>query len=101
MPLKKDGKISPMKRNLFLSFLFLCTTLFASIHESEHIKGHDHTKCQICVINANMAAPDSVSHAEIVSPLQFDAIALENKELFSHAKIFTYNAQAPPLSPQF
>lgn len=97
MLLKKDGKIAPMKRNLFLSFLFLCTTLFASIHESEHIKGHDHTKCQVCVINANMAAPDAVSHAEFVSPLRFDAILFESRALFSHAKHFTYNAQAPPL----
>jgi hypothetical protein len=86
-----------MKRNLFLSLLFLFTTTFASIHETKHI-GHEHdsASCDVCVVSANFlsgALDVAVVDVEVV---HFEAIdALEIIQI-PHAMKVANHSRAPP-----
>lgn len=87
-----------MKRNLFLSLLFLFTTTFALIHETKHI-GHEQESaaCDVCVVSANFlsgALDAVVADVEIV---HFEAIeALEIIQI-PHAMKVENHSRAPPL----
>ncbi|MDO8453280.1 MAG: hypothetical protein Q7S59_01765 [Sulfurimonas sp.] len=86
-----------MKFRLILSVLFIIATTFTALHEIEHVKSHDSSTCQVCIVDNHSVSADVVVDFKEVELFSFKSIFLQTQILNSQAKQTTYKSRAPPL----
>jgi hypothetical protein len=67
-----------MKLKVIISILFIIATTFTAIHEIEHVKQHDSSTCQVCIVDDHSVSADIVDDFKDV-------------EIFSSAKEIPLN----------
>ncbi|MCX6075396.1 MAG: hypothetical protein NTW78_00750 [Campylobacterales bacterium] len=85
-----------MKLKLILSILFIIATTFTALHEIEHVKNHDSSTCQICIVDNHSVSADVVVDFKEVELFSFESIFLQTLILNSQTKQTTYKSRAPP-----
>ncbi|MFA6196105.1 MAG: hypothetical protein WC656_05640 [Sulfurimonas sp.] len=87
-----------MKLKLILSLLFTIATIFSALHEVEHLKHHDSSTCQICIVDDHSVSADILNNFKENIFVTFDAIPLQKNQIqIPHAKKNTNHSNAPPL----
>jgi len=86
-----------MKLRLILSILFIIATTFTALHEIEHVKNHNSSTCQICIVDNHSVSGDIIVDFKEVELLSFEQIFLQTQILNFQTKQTTYKSRAPPL----
>ncbi len=85
-----------MRLRLILSIFFIIATTFTALHEIEHVKNHNSSTCQICIVDDHSVSADIVVDFKEVELFSFESILLQTQILNSQAKQTTYKSRAPP-----
>jgi hypothetical protein len=86
-----------MKLRLLLSIFFIIATTFTALHEIEHVKNHDSSKCQICIVDDHSVSADIAVDFKEVVLFSFEQISSQTQILNFQTKQTTYKSRAPPL----
>jgi len=85
-----------MKLKLFISILFIIATTFTALHEIEHVKNHDSSTCQVCIVDDHLTSADLVDSFKEISTFNFEKISSQNIVSNFNHKNHSYQTRAPP-----
>jgi len=87
-----------MKLRLLLSILFIIATSFTALHEIEHIKHHDSSSCQICIVDDHLTSADIVDEFKEIITFSFEKISSLTTISNIYSKNHSYQTRAPPFN---
>lgn len=86
-----------MKFKVLISLLFIISTTFAAVHETEHIQGdHDDSTCIECIVGKTSLSPDIIDFKEEISTNLYTNIGFTLQLLSIHFKKRDNHSTAPP-----
>ncbi len=89
-----------MKLRVLISLLFVITTTFAAVHETEHIlNDHGSMECEVCLVSQNMLSDDvNDTFSELTLFLSDKAVFTVNSTYRYQAIISNYSNAPPKIS---
>jgi len=85
-----------MKLKLFISILFIIATSFTALHEIEHIKNHDSSSCQVCIVDDHLTSADVIDKFKEIDIFHFNEKISHNLVSHFKHKNHSYQTRAPP-----
>jgi hypothetical protein len=85
-----------MKLRLILSVFFIIATTFTALHEIEHVKNHNSSTCQVCIVDHHSVSGDIIVDFKDIELFSFEQISPQIQILNFQTKQTTYKSRAPP-----